>query len=430
MDDSKSAVLARTWWQALATAGDMPALDGRGLQLLAGMIDDLATAVDVDPFDVTVGARVGAALAAARLDDQQVPAVSAQVLCQLADRSVRADAGQRLAGLLAALGQGHQQELDRARDVGSSPVDQRLDRSDRDERDARFRILFENTTIAIAIGDTDGTLLEANRGLADIIGVSVDALRGISVYDFAHPDDRGDIRALLYDKLVPAGEGTVSLDRRLVRADGSVGWMSFAISYVKGNGGQPDYLLAIGADVTEQHRLQDELRRQARHDPLTGLPNRRYLLERIDELITTAAEGDRAGLCFADLDHFKNVNDRFGHGTGDKVLRVVAARLNDGLSEHDCLVSRLGGDEFVVLVPPPATAAQITVISEKLLSVFSDPITIDGQQLQVAASIGAVVTPILGANAESLLDAADASLYYAKTSGKGHWVLHTLQALT
>ncbi|WP_406238856.1 diguanylate cyclase domain-containing protein [Nocardia sp. NBC_01009] len=408
----------------------MPALDGRGLQLLAGMIDDLATAVDVDPFDVTVGARVGAALATAQLDDQQVPAVSAQVLYQLADRSARPDAGQRLVGLLAALGQGHQQELDRARDVGSSPLERGFDRADRDERDARFRILFENTTIAIAIGDTDGKLLEANRGLADMIGVPVDALRGISVYDFAHPDDQDDIRTLLYEKLVPAGEGTVSLDRRLVRADGSVGWMSFAISYVKGNGGQPDYLLAIGADVTEQHRLEDELRRQARHDPLTGLPNRRYLLERIDELITTAADGDRAGLCFADLDHFKNVNDRFGHGTGDKVLTAVAARLNDGLSEHDCLVSRLGGDEFVVLVPPPATAAQITVISEKLLSVFSDPITIDGQQLQVAASIGAVVTPIVGANAESLLDAADASLYYAKTSGKGHWVLHTLQALT
>ncbi|MFQ6330385.1 diguanylate cyclase domain-containing protein [Nocardia sp. CWNU-33] len=422
--------MARTWWQALAKASDMPALDGRGLQLLAGMIDDLATAVDVDPFDVTVGARVGAALATAQLDDQQVPAVSAEVLYQLADRSARPDAGQRLVGLLVALGQGHQQELDRARDVASSPLERGLDRPDRDERDARFRILFENTTIAIAIGDTDGKLLEANRGLADMIGVPVDALRGISVYDFAHPDDQSDIRTLLYEKLVPAGEGTVSLDRRLVRADGSVGWMSFAISYVKGNGGQPDYLLAIGADVTEQHRLEDELRRQARHDPLTGLPNRRYLLERIDELITTASDGDRAGLCFADLDHFKNVNDRFGHGTGDKVLVAVAGRLNDGLSEHDCLVSRLGGDEFVVLVPPPATAAQITVISEKLLSVFSDPITVDGQQLQVAASIGAVVTPIVGANAESLLDAADASLYYAKTSGKGHWVLHTLQALT
>ncbi|WP_328412344.1 sensor domain-containing diguanylate cyclase [Nocardia sp. NBC_00403] len=422
--------MARTWWQALAKASDMPALDGRGLQLLAGMIDDLATAVDVDPFDVTVGARIGAALATAQLDDQQVPAVSAEVLYQLADRSARPDAGQRLVGLLVALGQGHQQELDRARDVASSPLERGLDRPDRDERDARFRILFENTTIAIAIGDTDGKLLEANRGLADMIGVPVDALRGISVYDFAHPDDQDDIRTLLYEKLVPAGEGTVSLDRRLVRADGSVGWMSFAISYVKGNGGQPDYLLAIGADVTEQHRLEDELRRQARHDPLTGLPNRRYLLERIDELITTASDGDRAGLCFADLDHFKNVNDRFGHGTGDKVLAAVAGRLNDGLSEHDCLVSRLGGDEFVVLVPPPATAAQITVISEKLLSVFSDPITVDGQQLQVAASIGAVVTPIVGANAESLLDAADASLYYAKTSGKGHWVLHTLQALT
>lgn len=173
--------------------------------MLAGMIDDLATAVDVDPFDVTVGARIGAALATAQLDDQQVPAVSAEVLYQLADRSARPDAGQRLVGLLVALGQGHQQELDRARDVASSPLERGLDRPDRDERDARFRILFENTTIAIAIGDTDGKLLEANRGLADMIGVPVDALRGISVYDFAHPDDQDDIRTLLYEKLVPAG---------------------------------------------------------------------------------------------------------------------------------------------------------------------------------------------------------------------------------
>ncbi|MFQ6396127.1 diguanylate cyclase domain-containing protein [Nocardia sp. KC 131] len=430
MDDSKSAVLARSWWLALAAVGDMPVHEGRDIPLLAGMVDDLATAVDTDPFVVTVGYRVGAALASWLPDDRRVPAVSAQILYRLAEQSARPDAGARLAGLLAALGQGHQQELDRAFDALSSPDDEGSDRAARLVRDARFRILFDNTAIAIAIGDTDGNLLEANRGLADMIGVPVDQLRGISVYDFAHPDDQGDIRALLYDKLVPAGEGTVSLDRRLVRADGSVGWMSFAISYVKGKDGQPDYLLAIGADVTEQHRLQDELRRQARHDPLTGLPNRRYLLERIDELIMSAEEGDRAGLCFADLDHFKIVNDRFGHGTGDKVLTAVADRLNNKLSQHGCLVSRLGGDEFVAFVPPPATPDQITMIAEQLLSVFTDPITIEGQHLQIAASIGAVVTPIAGANAEALLDAADASLYYAKTNGKGHWVLHTLQALT
>ncbi|WP_245672293.1 sensor domain-containing diguanylate cyclase [Nocardia anaemiae] len=422
MDDSQCAALARAWWQTLAAADGMRMPDDFGDQQLSGLIHDLSAAIEADPFDVTVGSRVGAALSAARLAEDLVPTVSAQVLYRLADYSDRPDARQRLAGLLAALGQGHQAHRDESRAQQYS--------TEQDEQDTRYRILFDNTAVAIAIGDTNGTLLEANRGLADMIGVPVEALRGISVYDFAHPDDRDDIRALLYEQLVPTGAGTVRLERRLVRADGSVGWMSFAISYVKGNDGKPDYLLAIGADSTEEHRLQQELRKQARHDPLTGLPNRRYLLERIEGLIATADESDRAGLCFADLDHFKYVNDRFGHGTGDKVLVAVATRLHDKLSGYDCLISRLGGDEFVVLIPPPATADQITAIADRLLSVFPEPITIDGQQLRVAASIGAVITPIAGANAESLLDAADASLYYAKTNEKGHWVLHTLQAPT
>ncbi|MFE9324948.1 diguanylate cyclase domain-containing protein [Nocardia sp. NPDC052278] len=422
MDDSQCAALARTWWQTLAAVDGMRMPDDFEYQHLSGLIDELSAALEAEPFDVTVGARVGAALSAAQLAEERVPTVSAQVLYRLSDYSDRPDARGRLAGLLAALGQGHQAHRHQSRAHSSE--------HDSNEQDARYRILFDNTAVAIAIGDTNGTLLEANRGLADMIGVPIEALRGISVYDFAHPDDRDDIRALLYDNLVPAGEGTVRLERRLVRADGSVGWMSFAISYVKGTEGQPDYLLAIGADITEEHRLQLELHKQARHDPLTGLPNRRYLLERIEELITTAGENDRAGLCFADLDHFKHVNDRFGHGTGDKVLVAVATRLHDKLRGYDCLISRLGGDEFVVLIPPPATTDQITAIADQLLSVFPDPITIDGQQLKIAASIGAVITPIAGANAESLLDAADASLYYAKTNEKGHWVLHSLQAPT
>lgn len=426
VDDTQNAALARTWWHTLAATGHMSLPDELGHQQLAGLIADLVSALEADPFDVTVGGRVGAVLAV-HLADPLVPVVSAQVLYGLIGDNSRPDAGQRLTGLLTALGQGHQEELDRSRYAPYRPGELRTEQS---ERDARFRVLFDSTNVAIAIGDTDGILLEANRGLADMIGVPVEALRGISVYDFAHPDDREDIRALLYDKLVPAGEGTVMLDRRLVRADGSVGWMSFAISFVKGIDGQPDYLLAIGGDMTEQHRLQQELRRQARHDPLTGLPNRRYLLERIEELIATADVGDRAGLCFADVDHFKHINDRFGHGTGDKVLCAIANRLQDKLQEHNCLISRLGGDEFVVLIPPPATAEQITRIADQLLSVFPEPININGHQLQVAVSIGAVVTPVAGANAEALLDAADASLYYAKTNGKGHWVLHTLQALT
>lgn len=291
--------------------------------------------------------------------------------------------------------------------------------------DELFRFVFDNAAVALAIGDTEGTLLYANHSLADMIGVPIEQLRGISVYQFAHPDDQGEINTVVFDTLVRAREGTVKLERRLVRADGSTGWVAFTITYVTGRGGQPDYLLAVGEDVTEQHQLEAELHRQARHDPLTGLPNRRYLLERIKAL--AAADGDdRAGLCFVDLDSFKQVNDRYGHGIGDQVLCAVADRLLDRVSGHDCMVARIGGDEFVALVSPPADGHEVTAVAEQMLSALAEPITVGEHSLRVSASIGAVLTRVSNTAAAALLDAADRELYNAKTRGKDQWALRLL----
>ncbi|WP_345495073.1 sensor domain-containing diguanylate cyclase [Nocardia callitridis] len=427
MDDIDSAALTRDWWRALTAAHDTTISVERWHELLSGLVKEFWAALDAENFDADAGALIGEALANAHLVDEMVPSVSAQVLGRLTQHCDRPDAVLRMAGLTATLGQSHQREVARARAEQGLPVEQTVAQRERAEQDARFRILFDNTAVAIAIGDTDGILLDANSALADMIGVPIGSLQGISVYDFAHPDDRGEIRDLLYDNLVPAREGTVMLDQRLVRADGSVGWMTFAITYVKGSRGHSDHLLAIGADITEQHRLQEELHRQARHDPLTGLANRRYLLERIQDLVSSAKEGDQAGLCFADLDHFKQVNDRYGHGVGDKVLVELAHRLHEAVHSDGCLVSRLGGDEFVALVPPPADADQVSVVANQLLSVFSNPVNVDGYDISVSASIGAVVTPVVGAEADTLLDVADAGLYYAKANGKGRWVLQTMR---
>ncbi|WP_280490621.1 GGDEF domain-containing protein [Nocardia carnea] len=280
--------------------------------------------------------------------------------------------------------------------------------------------------MAIAIGDTNGVLLNANQALADMIGVPADDLRGISVYEFAHPEDRERIRRLVYERLVPHKQGAVKLEQQIGRADGSYGWAAFSITFVEGREGHPDYLLAVGEDVTEQHRMREELHRQARHDLLTGLPNRRQLLEWLDSTIREAGPRDRIGLCFVDLDRFKYINDRYGHGTGDKVLTAVANRLNDSVVGMGCLVARIGGDEFVTLVPPPVDDDRMTQVAERLLGALSDPVLTGGHRLHVSASIGAVVTTVEGGQAEALLDAADAGLYHAKNSGKAQWVLHTL----
>ncbi|AFU02752.1 sensor domain-containing diguanylate cyclase [Nocardia brasiliensis] len=419
MRETEWVVLARTWWRALTSAVPTPEDRIQILPLLTDAVEQLAAALSTEAFDVDVGTRVGARLAHARIAPGPALSDSARVLSELATRCPHPDAPGRLAALLVALGHGHSQAWLPRTAGAEQPMHQ--------STDDRFRVVFDNAAIAIAVGDTEGTLLEANQGLADMIGVPIEALRGISVYDFAHPEDRDEIRALVYQQLVPAGRGTSRIERRLLRADGSYGWASFAITFVKGTAGQSDYLLAVGADVTEQHQLRDELHRQARHDPLTGLPNRRHLLEQIDRIVATSGPRDRAGLCYADLDRFKQINDRYGHGVGDQVLSAIGDRFRRGVQQHDCTIARLGGDEFVALIPPPADDRLVGAVARDMLDALTAPIALHDRRVRVTASIGAVLTDASTMAASTLLDAADERLLRAKANGANCWVLRDVQ---
>jgi diguanylate cyclase (GGDEF)-like protein len=254
----------------------------------------------------------------------------------------------------------------------------------------------------------------------------MEQLQGISMYRFAHPENQDEIDTVVFDGLVQAREGTVKLERRLVRVDGSIGWAAFTISYVQGSGGLPDYLLAVGEDVTERHRQEEELHRAARHDPLTGVPNRRYLLERIESLATAVDGDERVGLCFVDVDRFKQINDRYGHGVGDQVLRTVATRLHEELAGQDCTLARIGGDEFVVLLAPPVDDGRVAAVVDRMLMALAWPITVGERRLWVSASIGAILAAASNTDATTLLDAADRELYRAKARSKDRWVLRIL----
>ncbi|WP_433574721.1 diguanylate cyclase domain-containing protein [Nocardia brasiliensis] len=414
MRETEVVVLARSWWRQLAGTVPTPEARIQMLPLLTDAVGQLAAAVSAEVFDVDVGTRVGMRLAEAQVAAGPALNNSAQVLSEIAAHCTHPDSAGRLAALLVALGQGHSRTLDRSSGGAQQAED-------------RFRIVFDNAAVAIAVGDTEGTLLDANQGLADMIGVPIEALRGISVYDFAHPEDRDEIRALVYEQLVPAGQGTAKIERRLIRADGTYGWAVFAITFVKGAAGQSDYLLAIGEDVTEQHQLRDELHRQARHDPLTGLPNRRHLLEQIDRIISTAGPKDRAGLCYADIDRFKQINDSYGHGVGDQVLSTIGDRFRTGVRQHGCTIARLGGDEFVALIPPPADDLLVAAVARDMLGALTEPIVLDGHRVRITASIGAVLTDASSMAATALLDAADERLLRAKANGANCWVLRDVQ---
>lgn len=392
-------------------------LPGLSVDLVGRFMDALCA----DTFQAAAGIRLGAALADAGGADTDFLFAAAAELSSLADLCDPPDKRKRLAALLAALGHGFHQRGHQPADPDPGPP-----RRQTGVEDQRFRLVFDHAVVAIAIGDTHGRLLDANKALADMIGVSVEALRGISVYEFAHPDDRQEIRSRVYEQLVPARAGTVKLERRLVRADGRCVRLAFTITFVRGGPGRSDYLIAVGEDVTHQY----ELRHQARHDPLTGLPNRRHLLEQTEEIIGASAlpTDSRIGLCFVDLDNFKHINDRYGHRIGDRVLVAVARRIRACARRLGCRAARFGGDEFVVLIPPPAAESRLAEIADHLRNATTGDVDIGGRRIRISASIGVVSASVAAVGAETLLEAADAGLRRAKAGGRGRWVMHSVSA--
>ena len=168
-------------------------------------------------------------------------------------------------------------------------------------------------------------------------------------------------------------------------------------------------------DLTHSRTAFEHL---SRHDPLTGLPNRRVFFDRLERaLINSQSSGKHLAVLFVDLDHFKSINDRYGHSLGDHVLKAVANLLRSATCENDS-VARLGGDEFVIFFEAVEDAQHIVTILEKLHNRFQLPLFIDGHEVRVNASMGVSMFPRDGNDIEALVQHADHAMYAAKKSGR------------
>jgi two-component system, cell cycle response regulator len=180
--------------------------------------------------------------------------------------------------------------------------------------------------------------------------------------------------------------------------------------------------------VAEQSRLQKEM---ALHDPLTGLPNRRLLADRIEKAMQHVGRNHQMmAVMYMDIDGFKEVNDRHGHQCGDELLKQVANRLR-GATRREDTVARIGGDEFIILLPDVACADDVAHPASKVLRSLATTFDIDGLPVRVTASIGVAFYPDDAEDAESLIARADNALYEAKRSGKNQYYFtdgHTLSA--
>jgi diguanylate cyclase (GGDEF)-like protein/PAS domain S-box-containing protein len=176
----------------------------------------------------------------------------------------------------------------------------------------------------------------------------------------------------------------------------------------------------VGRDVSGKRRAEERMRHQALHDELTGLPNRNLLQDRLRQALAHARRGGwQVGVLLLDLDDFKDVNDTLGHPAGDRLLRAIAERLAGVIRASDTL-ARLGGDEFAIVQPGPGCSPDgAAELARRLIGALEAPLSLDGQELRVGASVGVAIAPGDGEDADELVRRADLALYRAKTDGRG-----------
>ena len=171
-------------------------------------------------------------------------------------------------------------------------------------------------------------------------------------------------------------------------------------------------------DITEQRRSEAKIAHMALHDALTGLPNRVLLNERLEYALARVKGNDIVAVHLLDLDLFKNVNDTLGHSAGDKLLKMVTARLRARVSETDT-VARMGGDEFTIVQTSITQPVHATTLALRIIDALSEPYEIDGQQVIIGTSVGIAIGPADGTSPDQLLRNADLALYRAKGDGRG-----------
>ncbi len=283
--------------------------------------------------------------------------------------------------------------------------------------EAYFRTLVQDTSDAILIIGEEGKVSYASPSAAGIFGdVTVE---GAYPWDLVAGGRHDDLPRILLQLGVGAGVGSRYVDRQIVRRDGVTVRVEVRCSDLRDDPTVGGLVFTL-RDVTEQRKLEDELKHQAFHDALTGLPNRLLFQDRISQQLAAARrDGTTAGVLFVDLDDFKVVNDTMGHGVGDELLVATAQRLSGLIRDVDT-AARLGGDEFALLIGNVAGPAVVEAAADRIVKAFSEPFALASDAVLTTVTVG-VATSQDSADTDELLRHADLALYAAKAAGKRQW---------
>lgn len=243
-----------------------------------------------------------------------------------------------------------------------------------------------------------------------------------SFTNIVHPDDSE--RAYKIVKAHLDNKEPYDLEYRLKTKDGSYRWFRSKGQALWDMNDEAVRMAGSITDISDHKTTEEAIKRLAKTDALTGLPNRTLFHERLQSAITTAnREGGMVGVMLLDLDHFKDINDTLGHPAGDELLREVSNRIKLCVRDSDT-VARLGGDEFAVVAAKLTDASDTKLLAGRIVDAISKPFNLEGQRVQTAASIGITIYPESTGNSDDLLRNADVALYEAKGAGRGTFMLY------
>ncbi len=291
------------------------------------------------------------------------------------------------------------------------------------ESEERFRQLVEGSVLGLVI-ESDGVPIFANRTFARIFGYTSPA-DILALPNLDRLFAAGDLRRIDHLRQTTLAGETLNEPREFqgVRRDGTMIWVEIQSQPVSWKG--RNALQTTFADVSLRKAYEERLQQQANYDQVTGLPNRMLATDRLRTAGLSAVRHRHCGgLLFIDLDHFKKINDTWGHATGDNLLRMAADRIRSCVREEDT-VARLGGDEFTVILPNIGTAANSEPVVHKILHAFSHPFVLGRHEAFVTASVGVSVFPDDSEDPAILMQNADAAMYRAKEQGRDTFQFYT-----
>ena len=421
------AQFTRDWANALGDTCYLAGGTPEAIAALTPLTTELAALLQTERLDPAIARRLGSQLAEARFRGPNALQTSLRLIRTRAPElfEVR-DQADRIGELVGELAAGY---ADALRERTQIEQEQLLGAVLQTRREAevalrasekRFRAIFTEAGVGIALVGLDGHVLDVNPALYRLFNVS-EALTGPRpITDHVHPEDAP---AMISDfrELASGRRDTMHGEVRFVRLDGTVIWAFVTASLVRSETGEPDYIIGVVEDVTERHQLRSRLRHQTYHDQLTRLPNRALMNEQLRWAFSEDSTVSRVGLCHLDLDGFRAINDSLGHQVGDQLLLAVAGRLQLLAGGH--LVTRTGGDEFAILVTDPPSVGYLSELGEHLLAGLVPPFVIGSQRLSITASLGIAESAVTTTWPGELQRAADAARSWAKGAGGGRWAV-------